>query len=184
MPGTPGRRAHPDGGYQPPRRFACDGLPPRTTRESDPASRQELLHFRAIVSDSRGKWVGVSETGSDRTGISERACPWCGSPATTFVSRGYTGPTDETDQYFTCQSCGRTTFELVAKSAREMRLGRYKPGDVYQDRANRTRYQISRVLRVGSNEYLIYLKPLSVEPAAKAGGRSAKPVPATSGDEA
>jgi transposase-like protein len=98
--------------------------------------------------------------GSDSGGNAERHCPWCGSPATTFVSRGYTGPTDETNQYFTCEGCGRTTFELVAKTAREMRLGRFKPGDFYQDRANRTRYQISRVLRVGTNEFLIYLKPL------------------------
>ena len=103
------------------------------------------------------------ETGSDSGGIAERPCPWCGSLATTFVSRGYVGPTDETNQYFTCDACGRTTFELVAKTAREMRLGRYKPGDVYQDRANRTRYQISRVLRVGSNEFLIYLKPLPLD---------------------
>jgi len=105
--------------------------------------------------------MDASETGTVGGGSAERTCPWCGSPATRFVSRGYTGPTDETDQYFTCAACGRTTFELVAKSAREMRLGRYKPGDIYQDRANRTKYQISRVLRVGSNEFLIYLKPLS-----------------------
>jgi hypothetical protein len=39
-------------------------------------------------------------------------------------------------------------------------IGAFQTGDFYQDRANRTRYQISRVLRVGSNEFLIYLKPL------------------------
>lgn len=89
-----------------------------------------------------------------------RQCPWCGSDQTTFVSRGYAGLTDETDQYFHCANCGKTTYELMAKSAREMRLGRFRAGDIYQDRANQTRYQISRVLRVGSNEFLVYLKPL------------------------
>ena len=43
-----------------------------------------------------------------------------------------------------CAACGKTTYELVAKTAREMRLGRYKPGDIYQDRVQNTRYTISR----------------------------------------
>lgn len=90
----------------------------------------------------------------------ERTCPWCGSDQTLLVTRGYTGPTDETDQYFTCEACGKVTYELVAKSAREMRLGRYRTGGVYQDRPNHTRYHVSRVLKVGVNEYLIYLKPI------------------------
>jgi len=41
-----------------------------------------------------------------------------------------------------------------------MRLGRYLPGGVYKDTANQTRYQITRVLKVGINEFLIYLKPM------------------------
>jgi len=90
----------------------------------------------------------------------ERLCPWCGSGATHLVQRGYTGPTDEVDQYFTCDDCGRTTYELVAKTAREMRLGRYRAGGIYQDRPTKTRYHVSRVLKVGINEYLIYLKPI------------------------
>ncbi|HEU0114162.1 MAG TPA: hypothetical protein VFQ80_05775 [Thermomicrobiales bacterium] len=76
------------------------------------------------------------------------------------MARGYTGPTDEVDQYFTCSACGKVTYELVAKTAREMRLGRYQAGDVYQDRANQTRYQITRILKVGANEFLIYLRPM------------------------
>jgi hypothetical protein len=91
----------------------------------------------------------------------ERVCPWCGSAETRFVSRGYTGPTDETNQYFVCASCGKPTYELIALTAREMRLGRYKPGDVYQDRPNRTRYHVTRVLRVGANEFLVNVKPLT-----------------------
>ncbi len=90
----------------------------------------------------------------------ERRCPWCGSNQTRLVQRGYTGPTDEVDQYLTCEACGRVTYELVAKTAREMRLGRYRAGSVYQDRASRTRYHIQRILKVGVNEYLMYLKPI------------------------
>lgn len=117
----------------------------------------------------------MTETGpgSESGGNADRACPWCGNASTTFVSRGYAGLTDETSQYFICGACGRTTFELVAKSAREMRFGRYKPGDIYLDRANRTRYQISRVLRVGSNEFLIYLKPLALDETRGVGSQTA-----------
>jgi hypothetical protein len=77
------------------------------------------------------------------------------------VQRGYTGPTDEVDQYVVCSACSKTTYEIVAKTAREMRLGRYKRGDIYRDRAQNTSYRISRVLRAGQNEFLIYLKPLA-----------------------
>jgi hypothetical protein len=90
----------------------------------------------------------------------ERRCPWCGSYDTRLVQRGYTGPTDEVDQYFNCNTCNKVTYELVAKTAREMRLGRFRPGGVYRDHTHHTRYNISRVLRVGLNEYLVYLKPL------------------------
>lgn len=88
-----------------------------------------------------------------------RTCPWCDSPEVQLVQRGYAGLTDERDQFLICASCKRTTFEIVAKSSREMRMGRYKAGDIYQDRAQNTRYTISRVLRSGSNEFLLYLKP-------------------------
>jgi transposase-like protein len=97
---------------------------------------------------------------------SERRCPWCGSTDTHLVQRGYTGPTDEVDQYFTCRQCGKVTYELVAKTAREMRLGRFRAGGIYKDNAHQTRYHVSRVLKVGLNEYLIYLKPIiGPEPA-------------------
>lgn len=90
----------------------------------------------------------------------ERVCPWCGSEETRLVQRGYTGPTDEVNQYFTCASCEKVTYELVAKSAREMKIGRFRAGGVYRDATHSTRYEVSRVLKVGLNEYLIYLKPL------------------------
>ena len=101
-----------------------------------------------------------------------RRCPWCGSTRTQFVQRGYTGPTDEVDQYFTCVGCGKVTYELVAKTAREMRLGRFRPGGVYRDATHQTRYHVSRVLKVGLNEYLIYLKPIVGSEAARANSGS------------
>ena len=61
---------------------------------------------------------------------------------------------------FTCRSCGKVTYELVAKTAREMKLGRWQAGGIFKDAANQTRYTVTRVLKVGVNEYLIYLKPL------------------------
>ncbi len=94
---------------------------------------------------------------------SERHCPWCGSRDVRLVTRGYTGPTDETDQYFVCNACHRVTYELVAKNAREMRLGRWRAGGVYREPTTQIRYHISRVLKVGVNEFLIYLRPLAEE---------------------
>src|SRR3546814_20300512 len=56
--------------------------------------------------------------------------------------------------------CNRVTFEFVAKSAREMRLGRFRPGAIFRDSNAGPRYAITRVLKVGANEHLLYLKPL------------------------
>jgi hypothetical protein len=94
----------------------------------------------------------------------ERFCPWCGSADVRLFTRGYTGPTDETDQYFVCMKCKRITYELVSKNAREMRLGRWRPGGVYREPSTNTKYLISRILKVGVNEFLIYLKPLVDDP--------------------
>lgn len=104
--------------------------------------------------------------GSERQESGGRSCPWCDSADIRFVQRGYAGPTDEVDQYLICDSCQKTTYEIVAKTSREMRLGRYKAGDVYQDRAQNTSYSISRILRSGRNEFLIYLKPISPKASA------------------
>ena len=97
----------------------------------------------------------------ERNVAAGRVCPWCDSEDVRFVQRGYIGPTDEVDQYLICGACHTTTYEIVAKTAREMRLGRYKPGDIYQVRPQQTRYTINRVLRAGQNEFLLYLKPLA-----------------------
>lgn len=95
-----------------------------------------------------------------------RVCPWCDSADVQFVQRGYAGLTDEVDQYLVCGACKKITYEIVAKTSREMRLGRYKAGDVYQDRAQNTSYSISRILRSGHNEFLMYLKPLAPRASA------------------
>ena len=93
-------------------------------------------------------------------GRSASTCPWCGADSLVFTSRGYTGPTDEVDQYFTCDACHKPTFEIVAKTAREMRLGRYRAGGIFKEPSTRDRYRIRRVLKVGINEFLIYLEPI------------------------
>ncbi len=120
-------------------------------------------------------WWGLMERGGvaimqmpqQAADTGERQCPWCGSVQTRLIQRGYTGPTDEVDQYFSCATCGKLTYELIAKNAREMRMERYRAGGVYKDLVHKTKYTISRILKVGVNEFLIYLKPMpEEEPAA------------------
>lgn len=89
-----------------------------------------------------------------------RECPWCGSSNTVFYKRGLTGPTDERDQYFTCEDCGRRTYEIVSRTSRDMRVGQFRAGGSFRDNARQTKYTISRVLKVGMNEILLYLKPI------------------------
>ena len=89
-----------------------------------------------------------------------RECPWCTSRRTQLVQRGFTGPTDERDQYMTCDSCGRMTLEIVSKTMREVRVGQFRADTTYRDSLRQTKYTITRVLKVGMNEYLLYLKPL------------------------
>ncbi len=86
-----------------------------------------------------------------------RHCPWCGSTEVDQVQRGFAGKTDGNDQYFHCRSCGKTTWEMVSKTAQEVRLGRYEAGKAFMERGDR--YMIKRVLKVGFNEYLLYLRP-------------------------
>lgn len=97
----------------------------------------------------------------------DRRCPWCGSGALERVTRGYAGKTDGTDQYSRCRDCGKITWEMVSKTAQEVRLGRYAPGKVFNERGDP--YTIKRVLKVGFNEYLLYLKPAPASPASNQG---------------
>lgn len=120
-----------------------------------------------------GKGAGMA---AEHTPIPEgerRRCPWCGSENTKLMQRGFTGPTDERDQYFICRDCEMLTFEIVSKTARDMRLGQYRLGATYRDNPRQTRYRISRVLKVGVNEHLLYLKPIvrQEQPAAERSAR-------------
>lgn len=94
----------------------------------------------------------------------DRECPWCGSSNTVFYKRGLTGPTDERDQYFTCEDCGRRTYEIVSRTSRDMRVGQFRVGGSFRDNARQTKYTIIRVLKVGMNEVLLYLKPIVPRP--------------------
>lgn len=100
----------------------------------------------------------------------QRVCPWCQSTDTRLVQRGFIGPTDERDQYFTCASCNRLTYEIVSRTVRDMKLGQFRAGGTFRDSAHQTKYTISRVLKVGFNELLLYVKP--VVPSAANGARS------------
>ncbi len=86
-----------------------------------------------------------------------RRCPRCDSADVESVRRGFAGKTDGTDQYVRCHACGKTTWEMVSKTAQEVRLGRYEAGKSFTERGDR--YVIRRLLKVGFNEYLLYLKP-------------------------
>lgn len=74
--------------------------------------------------------------------------------------RGLAGPTDERDQYFTCDDCDRLTYEMISRTSRDMRVGKFRAGGSFRDAARQTKYTITRVLKVGLNEYLLYVKPV------------------------
>ncbi len=76
------------------------------------------------------------------------------------VQRGFVGPTDDRNQYLSCNACNRLTFEIISKTVRDMRVGQFRVGGTYRDTASQTKYTITRVLKVGMNECLLYVKPL------------------------
>ncbi|MBA3275998.1 MAG: hypothetical protein H0T72_09395 [Chloroflexia bacterium] len=90
----------------------------------------------------------------------DHACPWCGGTDTVRVQRGFVGPTDDHNQYLRCNTCSRVTFEIISKTVRDMRVGQFRVGGTYRDTASQTKYTITRVLKVGMNECLLYVKPL------------------------
>ena len=87
----------------------------------------------------------------------QRICPGCGSRQTVLVQRGLAGLTDESDQYFRCLECSRVTYEIVSRTEREVRAARLAPGRSIRERGSA--YKVRRVLKVGVNEYLVYLTP-------------------------
>jgi hypothetical protein len=99
---------------------------------------------------------------SDQAGeeSTRHPCPWCGSGDTVHVQRGFVGPTDDRNQYLICNACDRVTYEIISKTVRDMRVGRFRVGGNYRDAARQTKYVITRILKVGLNESLLYVKPV------------------------
>jgi hypothetical protein len=118
-----------------------------------------------------GRHADPSELGPTTRG-EPRQCPWCGSNDTRLVQRGLIGPTDERDQYFTCRNCDRLTYEIISRTMRDMRVGQFRAGGTFRDSARQTRYHINRVLKVGMNEFLLYLKPITRQQAERAAPRN------------
>lgn len=77
------------------------------------------------------------------------------------MARGLAGATDERDQFLTCAVCATTTYEIVSRTRKELIAGRMEQGR--EVRVAGQPYTVSRVLRVGVNEHLVYLKPVRRE---------------------
>lgn len=88
-----------------------------------------------------------------------RECPWCGSRDTVFVQRGLIREHDSKDQYIQCHDCGKLTFDIVSRNDRDIRINKYHSGGTYRDAVHQTRYTIYRMLKVGFNEFLLYVRP-------------------------
>lgn len=102
----------------------------------------------------------VSERIRQTWSAPERECPWCGSWNTEAVQRGLIGGRQSKDQYVQCLDCGRKTYEIVALNDRDIRVNRYVVNGEYRDTSRQTRYTIYRILKVGFNEFLLYLRPI------------------------
>ena len=92
-------------------------------------------------------------------------CPSCGSDGIRRVRRGYAGQIDTPDQYFTCNDCGETTYEIVSRSGRELRVDRLEPGRRFKYEGSE--YIVSRILKVGLDEALVYVRPAPPHPSSR-----------------
>jgi ribosomal protein L37AE/L43A len=108
--------------------------------------------------DLRGNEPATPDASPER--VNDHVCPWCGSADTVRVQRGFVGPTDDRNQYLRCRACSRLTFEIISKTVRDMRVGQFRAGGTYRDTVSQTKYSITRVLKVGMNECLLYVKPI------------------------
>ena len=88
--------------------------------------------------------------------VEKRVCPDCGSERVDLTHRGYAGRTDERNQFHQCLDCGRLTYEILSRNAREMKLERVSTGDVIE--ADGHPYRILRILKIGLDEHLIYVR--------------------------
>jgi hypothetical protein len=101
------------------------------------------------------------------SGTTISICPACGGDQLVETRRGYAGQSDTPHQYVTCQDCGQVTYEILSVTQREIRLYRYEQNGILA-REGAT-YQIRRLLKVGFDEYLLYLRLIEIEkPAAVA----------------
>jgi hypothetical protein len=92
--------------------------------------------------------------------VSNRRCPWCNSDDTRHTLRGYVGQSNDRDQYLTCNRCRRLTYEIVSRTPRDIRLGQFQVGDLWRDHARQTQYVITRILKAGASETLLYVRPV------------------------
>lgn len=76
------------------------------------------------------------------------------------MQRGLAGGQPSKDQYIRCHDCGKVTYDIVAKTDREIRINRYSSGGDYRDPTHQVRYTIYRMLKVGFDEFLLYLRPI------------------------
>jgi Zn finger protein HypA/HybF involved in hydrogenase expression len=114
--------------------------------------------FDCAMNNVCGILQGSTRRGVERlvTGGESRFCPDCGSDDVDVTQRGYAGRTDERHQFYQCRDCGRLTFEILSRTAREMKLDRLETGQVIEHESHT--YRIVRMLKIGVDEHLIYLK--------------------------
>lgn len=93
-------------------------------------------------------------------------CPACGGGHLIQTLRGFAGRSDSPHQFVTCQDCGQVVYEMLSVSQREIRLHRYEPNGLLV--REEMSYRIKRILKVGFDEFLLYLHPLPIERASTA----------------
>ncbi len=77
-----------------------------------------------------------------------------------WVKRGYAGRVDTADQYVLCADCGATTYEIISRSERELRVDRLEPGRRFKHEGSE--YIVARILKIGLDETLVYVRPAPV----------------------
>ena len=94
-------------------------------------------------------------------------CPACGGNRTRRTHRGYAGQADTADQFVTCNDCGETTYEIIARNERELRVDRLEPGRRFKHEG--AEYIVARILKVGLDEALVYVRPAPRHPSSRVG---------------
>ncbi|MEZ4520484.1 MAG: hypothetical protein R3A46_02410 [Thermomicrobiales bacterium] len=107
----------------------------------------------------------MNSTAAREPNDNETRCPACGSADIRRTRRGYAGNVDTPDQFFTCNECGETTYEIISRSKRELRVDRLEPGRRFKHDGNE--YVVSRILKVGLDESLVYVRPAPPHPSSR-----------------